>query len=303
MANTFSVTSVLDHTTDAAYHAWVAEVISALVTSIGLTQTADTGQTTNGGTTRPGVNTAGGYIILRFNDTAQSTSPVFIKLEFGTGGTTTSPQMWITVGQGSNGSGTLTGTLIPRSQVGQGSPATSNVTSYVSRYVWNPTYGFLTMVFKTLGGGTSSVASAGFTLMRSTSNTGAVTTDAVALITNFSGSSSSACPMQIYSYLTAALVSLPSTQNWGFWPFSLTTTTVGGQIQLAPIYMAYPTLNFHTCIALGLVGETPVGNTTSLAMIGSTALTFLSVGSPYGGASTYGSNLSPVNVGVFILWQ
>jgi len=305
MSNTFSVTSVVDHTTDAAYHTWVAEAISAIFTSIGLTQTADTGQTTNGGTTRPAINTAGGYVTGRFNDTAQSTSPVFFKLEFGTGASVNNPQMWITVGTGTNGSGTITGTTTVRAAVCTGGALVSTVTSYPSRFVWNPTYGFFGFVWKSGSPGTQTTQG-GFFLCRSTNSSGAVTTDAVILITNSNtatGSSSDPAYMQVYSYLTAGLVTLPTQNNWGFWPLGLTTTVVSGQISLVPIFVVYPTLAFHACMGIGLLGETPIGNTTSLAMVGSTALTFLSVGSPFGATSTEGINLSPATHTIMMLWQ
>src|ERR1700761_4788031 len=128
---TSTTSTVLDQTSDAGFRTWVAEVITQLVSVCGVTQTTYTGQINTSTVTRAGTtNTAAGYVILKFNDTLQATVPVFIKLEFGSGSTaTTSPQMWITIGAGSNGSGTLTGITTTRVAVGNGQLAASAVVS------------------------------------------------------------------------------------------------------------------------------------------------------------------------------
>lgn len=102
--------------TDAEFRTWVAGVI-ALMTSCGLTQTSDTGQINTVTVTRPGTtNTSAGYVIFRFSDSLQSTAPLFLKLEFGTGSTTALPSMWLTTGKGSDGAGNLTNLLKARLQ-------------------------------------------------------------------------------------------------------------------------------------------------------------------------------------------
>ena len=99
----------LSHANDAGFRAWGLEVSTRLA-AIGLVQTADTGQVNWATVTRPVANTYNAYEIWRFNDTMQATAPVFIKIEYGTGGSPTAPSMRVTVATGSNGSGTLTGT-------------------------------------------------------------------------------------------------------------------------------------------------------------------------------------------------
>ena len=105
---TASTNTAIDHTSDAGFRTWVAEIITQLL-AVGLTQTADTGQINTASVTRPAINTMAGYAIFRFNDTLHATNPIFLKLQFGTGGSTTTPAMQLQVGRGSNGSGTLTG--------------------------------------------------------------------------------------------------------------------------------------------------------------------------------------------------
>jgi hypothetical protein len=307
---TASTTTVINHGTLAGYNAWVTEVITALFTSVGLTQTSDTGQTTNGGSSVPAVNTAGGYVIGRFNDTAQSTSPVFFKLEFGTASSSGVPQMWITIGQGSNGSGTLTGTLSVRTPALYASTLTSSTTSYVSRYCWNATAGFFGMVFK-IGSATGVNQAAGsIFIFRDNNSSGASTTNSVTVVTSSNSTTqqtSSQGAVQTYSYLTATMLTLPSSGNsngsWTMWPFGLTSTTFSGQVQVAPAIFCTPVLYISACLAMGLLTEIPIGNTVSMALVGSTAATFLSVGLPFGASTLIGGAQSSSANTLLMLWQ
>lgn len=122
---TASWSSVVDHTSDAAFRTWGAEIG---INMVGLVQTADTGQINWVTVTRPGVNTAAGYEIWRFAD-----STLFLKIEYGTGSGAAVPQMWITVGSGSNGSGTLTGQLSTRNIYTLQAGLASTITAYTSR--------------------------------------------------------------------------------------------------------------------------------------------------------------------------
>lgn len=76
--------------------------------SVGLVNTYASG-TINTGTVLPPVTTnqSRGYAVFSFNDTLQSTSPVFIRVEFGMGSATTNASLWFTVGTDHNMSGTL----------------------------------------------------------------------------------------------------------------------------------------------------------------------------------------------------
>jgi hypothetical protein len=53
-----------------------------------------------------------GYRIYRMADSLQATAPVFMRLDFGSANAgTLIPNIWPTIGTGSNGSGTITGTM------------------------------------------------------------------------------------------------------------------------------------------------------------------------------------------------
>ena len=311
--STTSVSATIAQTSDATFRAWVSEVLTALVTTLGMTQTADTGQINTSTVTAPGAaNTSQGYAILRFNDTLQSTSPVFIKLEFGSGNAAANPQMWITVGQGSNGSGTLTGTLTTRVVTMSGSAVASTSTSYTSRYVYNSTYGFVGVQFK-LGGSGAGVGSpnqsvGGFYLMRSNDATGAATGDAVMLIANSGNTTGSGTNSggvaQMYSYLSSAVFG-PSGSEYAKWPWQVTTTTYSGDQEVVPVFMYTPKIQFSNYFGLCLISEVALGSTFSATIIGATALTYLSVGWPTGNNSAVAGNNGTIQtaVGNYMLWQ
>lgn len=106
---------------DAEFRDWGGS-FSAALASVGLVQTADTGQINWSTVTRAAASTAAGYEIWRFNDSAQSAFPIFIKIEYGSRSSNLVPCVWITVGTGSNGSGTITGIFCTRHEAtGNGS--------------------------------------------------------------------------------------------------------------------------------------------------------------------------------------
>lgn len=90
---------------------WAQFVEDTLVTTGGWVVTSDTGQTLPSALVTPGAtNTKAGYRIYRMADTLQSTSPVFIRIDFGSSPSgAATPGIWIIIGTGSNGSGTITG--------------------------------------------------------------------------------------------------------------------------------------------------------------------------------------------------
>lgn len=95
--------------TDAEFRL-LCQFIADTLEAGGVIKTSDTGQADLTAITYPGgSNTAAGYEIRRFSDAMQSTKPVFIKIEYGRAGTATSLGLYITIGTGSNGSGTITG--------------------------------------------------------------------------------------------------------------------------------------------------------------------------------------------------
>lgn len=123
-----------DSTSDAGFRVW-GLAINQMLSGCGLVQTADTGQLNWATATRSALvaGTTGeyvhGYEIWRFNDALQPSKPVFIKIEYGniqvynspTGVTIHgSPVLFVTVGTGTNGAGTLTGIVSARTRLAGG---------------------------------------------------------------------------------------------------------------------------------------------------------------------------------------
>ena len=123
--------------TSAVFRTW-GKGLSDAIQAVGLVKTADTGQinwlTVSAPTTPDQIR---GYEIFRFNDALQSTSPIFIKISYGSGpygaGPTDCPTIKTEVGKGSNGSGILTDILhIERDTLAGGYSDSTNYNSYVS---------------------------------------------------------------------------------------------------------------------------------------------------------------------------
>lgn len=91
--------------TDADFRNWGKPTSDAL-TAFQLTKTTDTGQIDWNTVLKPATaNTYQGYEIRKFTDSLQ---PVFFKIEYGAGGSATSPSLRFSFGTGSDGAGTIT---------------------------------------------------------------------------------------------------------------------------------------------------------------------------------------------------
>ena len=116
--------------------AWLNGVRDALL-GVGLVQTLDTGQLdpSTVGTTPAwpgGTNAEFGYIMFRFNDAAQATDPVFIRVSFRRGNNTGITYVALTAGQGTDGAGTLTGGVSSHLNMYSSSGAATAISNYAS---------------------------------------------------------------------------------------------------------------------------------------------------------------------------
>jgi len=95
--------------TDALFRAW-CQVIHDLLVAGGWIQTSDTGQIDLATVLTPsGANQSRGYEVWRSNDSGGGLSEIYIKLEYGSGAVAGYPGIWVTIGWGSDGAGTITG--------------------------------------------------------------------------------------------------------------------------------------------------------------------------------------------------
>ena len=103
---------MLDSSTDANFREW-GKAISDQLAAFRWVKTADTGQIDwSTVTTSTALGSVRGYEVWRMNDTLQATAPVFLKIEYSTGtgsGNAAAPRIFVTLGTGANGAGTLTG--------------------------------------------------------------------------------------------------------------------------------------------------------------------------------------------------
>lgn len=133
MTASSTVVDMTSFTTDAKFRTWGSAVSAAILAS-GLTQTADTGQINWSTVSKPGAtNTKAGYEIWRFNDTLQSTKPIYMRLDYGSSNVASgnSPSTWLTVGTGTDGAGTITGVGMAVNQGVSSATSTSNTASFV----------------------------------------------------------------------------------------------------------------------------------------------------------------------------
>ena len=117
---------VSDNSSLANFQSWTSAIFNAFVTTCGWVQTADTGQAANPPAAVPSSTFV--YWIFKANDAQAATLPIFVKLEVGY--SATSPQIRVTVGTGSNGSGTITGAISFNQVILYSLPSNGGATAY-----------------------------------------------------------------------------------------------------------------------------------------------------------------------------
>ncbi len=245
-----------------------------LMTNAGWVQTADTGQTAAAAfASGSGTNTVAGYQIWRMNDALQGTYPVYVKFEFGSGATSNCLSIWITVGTGSNGTGTITGILGARTQTYSVATSASTLTSY--------------------GSGTSSRVGAVHLYQSVTSNTtfmwnierskdatGANTSDGVILqMTN------GVVAQTTHQYL-AFTGSLRAAQTYASTIYNgtaLGTNASGGNVGIYPIFPIGILGPVNPCLGLVMYYGPDIAALTSATMsVRGSNHVYLTLGTPYG---------------------
>ncbi len=127
--------------TDAAFRKWAQGIHDTFIAA-GWVQTDDTGQVDLETVEAPGSDndfrdTMAGYDVFRMDDALHATAPVFVKVEYGSGYSSTNVGMYLTVGKGSDGAGAITDALIERISLhitggSQGQDTTTEYASYGS---------------------------------------------------------------------------------------------------------------------------------------------------------------------------
>jgi hypothetical protein len=310
---TATTSTSISNANNAGFQAWYNEVITQLG-NIGLTQTSDTGQIGATASLPGAAHTSAGYTIWKFNDTLQATVPIFLKLEFGTGSVTSIPFMWITIGTGSNGSGTITN---PSTRVACGADYSgfpnSTSTNVASYFCYNATYGFLGVAYK-LGLCAASAATGifgmGFIVCRGNTSAGAANSDAIVLLTSSSsatgpsginGSAGAGSCMQCWSEAQSLYYPVNNSSGavnqglaWFTVPlFDYQGVTSPNNPSIFPCFYLAPAPTITNFFGIVNNSDVNVGSTFNATIIGSTQLTYLNVGGLFG-SNTIGLTLNNI---------
>ena len=76
-----------------------------------------------------GYNFTAGHEIRYLNDSLHASAPIYLKLQYGIGGTTSAPLLRVTAGTGYDASGNLTGIFLPMSNFYLGNINANNFTN------------------------------------------------------------------------------------------------------------------------------------------------------------------------------
>ena len=311
--------SVVDHTSDAGFRAWGAEFHAQLL-ACGLTQTADTGQINWTTVTRPGAGVMAGYEVWRFNDTLQSTVPVFLKFEFGTGlGSVTAPTVKLTLCGATNGAGSAVGfsyTVFCGTNA-YNTPPASTTTFYPSRFCYNATLGFFGFAWK-IGANTDTASvdsayQAAF-VFRSNNSAGAATGDTVMILSTAANQAQNTSSSGLMICMNSTMgVTYPTSYTqaayWSVHPLMLSSTIVSGQLAVDPVFFMTPAIGITNSLARALKTEVPMSSQVSLTLVGLTAHNYIQVGNVFGShyqiayTGIDAATMTNTNIGLLMLWE
>jgi hypothetical protein len=274
------------HANDANFRAWGLD-LSAAFAEVGLVKTADTGQIDWVTVTRPaGLNTAAGYEIWRYTN-----SLVFLKIEYGTGITAATPGMWLTVGEGSNGSGTLTGAVSTRSTIYGPNSLNSVGTSRQSFLVYKD--GFFGFFGYRASTGVDAVLF-GMWVAQTTNSAGAPDSRGA---TVYLRRTVDAVPSaQALNFGTNTVSAVNDTGDFVLIPLRITSSIIGADTQCFIHWTALPLVLPNPYMATVINAEVPAGSTFSTVLVGTTPRTYLALDNQPQGDSQSGYRLA-------MLWE
>lgn len=295
---TVSWSTPIEHSSDATFRAWGSD-LSTRFALAGLVQTLDTGQINWLTVTRPGAITFAGYEIWRFNDTLQATSPVFIKVEYGTANNATVPALRITVSSGTNGAGTPTG-LVTTARLAYTATtliANANITNFPSYLC--ATAGFAGLAFKIGAAVSSSLTLIGFTVQRTVDNTGAPTAAAVVLTTcGASNDTTTASLVSIINYTSSTVNNGSTGIDLGAMPSAITSSLVGTSPQVFLHWVSVPQVTPLVGTAACILSEIVIGSQRNLTLVGTTPRNYIAIGN-----SLRKTAYSAAVVGTLMIWE
>lgn len=292
---TKTYTDLIDHTSDAGYRAWASRLHNAFV-ECGLVATNDSGQIDFDVATRPATHSFDNYRIYRFDDAMQSSRPIFIRVEYGTGADTDRPALRIGVGSGTDGSGKLTGMALNAKYVSYDRMDTSNHQTrlYPTRVcVVDGCFWFVSGT-GSYSSSTSSLPSAWafFVIGRTVDNVGDADDRGALVITRNNSDSTSASP-------TAYMASYPWTFRYNksaIFPMDIGSsclfvggiqpTVDSGKFQAFVHYASFPEAVLVPWLFTVNNSELSEGATFDASPVGGTGHKYISLGLPFNSLST-----------------
>lgn len=286
--------------TDNTGFAMSALALRDLIIESGLVQTSDTGQLDPATATKPGTtNTDAGYFMFRFDDPLQAVAPVFVRVGLGVGAGNTSPRVSVQVGRSTDGANNLTGVT---SQLHVWTLANTTVVSgTVLPSFATHSSGFFAVCYAMGMFPQTTSACPVIVIQRSCDNTGSPTAEAVSV---FTGSG-----VRLGVGMLSTLYFLPNPgaeahvgNSWGFIPGNAGSATyVGLSPQAFNTFVRLPKCRPLVGTCGFRRGETSVGQTFPLQMVGVVPKTYLSLG-PYAGRALITSDTSG-DGDLAILWE
>lgn len=290
---TASWSTVLDHTSDAGFRAWGSELNTKLA-AVGMVQQSDTGQINWTTVTRPGTNAVAGYEIWK-----TPSGGLCLKIEYGTGGSTSSAALWLTVGTGSNGSGTLTGQTSTRTQLGiNGSQVAATSTALQSYLCAKANY--IGLNWKCGSFGSGFVSPNQFVVAPTVDSTGADSNTGyyVLLGPRQPAGSFSLALQTIRTLATAATRAL--TNSFCVMAGQPAASSDGTNNQVYLHWLDTPGVQPALYSGTIISSELTLGNTASIALIGATARTYISCG---GASNIHADAAVTAGLNQIMLWE
>jgi hypothetical protein len=278
--STQSWSSRLRHDSDAVFREWGSD-LAAKMAAVGLVQTADTGQINWTTVVRAGANADAGYEIWRFNDSLQGTAPIFFRVNYGTGASTTTPRTQIIVGTGSNGSGTITGTALSTARQTSSNTVNGQVVDTARQSYMCAVAGFFGYSFKV---GAGQGAESSFFICRTVDSAGVPTV--TGSMVHWGGNGNVATARQAFRYAATAVAYTVQTavdaQALSMNPMAVISTLVGSDIQVMLAWTITPRVAPLIGVCGVLAGELAVGGTFNATLVGTTPRTYMTMSTIFG---------------------
>lgn len=284
----------IQHTSDAFFRAWGSD-LSAKLALVGLVQTADTGQIDWATAVRPttGLPAYAGYEIWRYPD-----STVYMKWEFGSAVNSNCPSIRVSVGTGSNGSGTLTGPVTAARSINTSvsaleSPGANrqSLMCYVDGY-----FSFSGYINSIVAGTARTLFF--FAVAPTVNANGVRTNEGVTLY--YQQASANPAAIQAVNLLTSTVGAVSTTGEYALVPWGIASSISGTAAQafvhwaVIPPVTVRPTMHMATVIS----SEFPLNTVFQTTLVGGVPRSYIALDT-----TVYGSSTGTTSYKLAMLWE